>query len=134
METTLHYIQFNEIGVTFAVIVAAMTFVVLTWNAVKAILDWRALAKKPTVDRISEQDERIDDHEQRITHLEECCSEVRGKLENDWQFQEEEKEFNIIMLEAVGQLMKHALDGDDTDGLREVDEKIDKYLREKSQR
>ena len=134
METTLHYIQFNEIGVTFAVIVAAMTFVVLTWNAVKAILDWRALAKKPTVDRISEQDERIDDHEQRITHLEECCSEVRGKLENDWQFQEEEKEFNIIMLEAVGQLMKHALDGDDTDGLKAADEKIDKYLREKSQR
>ena len=134
METTLHYIQFSEIGVTFAVIVAAMTFVVLTWNAVKAILDWRALAKKPTVDRISEQDGRIDDHEQRITHLEECCSEVRGKLENDWQFQEEEKEFNIIMLEAVGQLMKHALDGDDTDGLKAADEKIDKYLREKSQR
>lgn len=127
METTLHYIQFSEIGVTFAVIVAAMTFVVLTWNAVKAILDWRALAKKPTVDR-------IEDHEQRITALEECCSEVRGKLENDWQFQEEEKEFNIIMLEAVGQLMKHALDGNDTDGLKAADEKIDKYLREKSQR
>lgn len=134
METTLHYIQFSEIGVTFAVIVAAMTFVVLTWNAVKAILDWRALAKKPTVDRISEQDGRIDDHEQRISHLEECCTEVRGKLENDWQFQEEEKEFNIIMLEAVGQLMKHALDGNDTDGLKAADEKIDKYLREKSQR
>lgn len=127
METTLHYIEFSEIGVTFAVIVAAMTFVVLTWNAVKAILDWRALAKKPTVDR-------IEDHEQRITALEECCSEVRGKLENDWQFQEEEKEFNIIMLEAVGQLMKHALDGNDTDGLKAADEKIDKYLREKSQR
>lgn len=134
METTLHYIQFSEIGVTFAVIVAAMTFVVLTWNAVKAILDWRALAKKPTVDHMSEQDERIEDHEQRITALESCCEEVHGKLQTDWKFQEEEKEFNVIMLEAVGQLMKHALDGDDTDGLREVDEKIDKYLREKSQR
>lgn len=134
METTLHYIQFSEIGVTFAVIVAAMTFVVLTWNAVKAILDWRALAKKPTVDRISEQDGRIDDHEQRITALEGCCGEVRGKLKADWDFQKDEKDFNLIMLEAVGQLMKHALDGNDTDGLREVDEKIDKYLREKSQR
>lgn len=134
METTLHYIQFSEIGVTFAVIVAAMTFVVLTWNAVKAILDWRALAKKPTVDRISEQDERIDDHEQRIANLESCCDEVHGKLQNDRKFQEEEKEFNVIMLEAVGQLMKHALDGNDTDGLKAADEKIDKYLREKSQR
>ncbi len=127
METTLHYIQFSEIGVTFAVIVAAMTFVVLTWNAVKAILDWRALAKKPTADTIA-------DHEQRITNLESCCEEVRGKLQNDWKFQEEEKEFNVIMLEAVGQLMKHALDGNDTDGLKAADEKIDKYLREKSQR
>ena len=127
METTLHYIEFSEIGVTFAVIVAAMTFVVLTWNAVKAILDWRAMAKKPTADR-------IEDHEQRIAHLEECCQEVSGKLQNDWQFQEEEKEFNIIMLEAVGQLMKHALDGNDRDGLRAADERIDQYLREKSQR
>lgn len=134
METTLHYIQFSEIGVTFAVIVAAMTFVVLTWNAVKAILDWRALAKKPTVDRMSEQDGRIADHEQRIAALESCCEEVRGKLKSDWDFQQDEKDFNLIMLEAVGQLMKHALDGNDTDGLREVDEKIDKYLREKSQR
>ena len=127
METTLHYIQFNEIGVTFAVIVAAMTFVVLTWNAVKAILDWRALAKKPTTDTIA-------DHEQRIAALESCCKDVRGKLQDDWKFQEEEKEFNVIMLEAVGQLMKHALDGDDTAGLKAADEKIDKYLREKSQR
>lgn len=127
METTLHYIQFSEIGVTFAVIVAAMTFVVLTWNAVKAILDWRALAKKPTTDTIA-------DHEQRIATLESCCGEVRGKLKADWDFQKDEKDFNLIMLEAVSQLMKHALDGNDTDGLREVDEKIDKYLREKSQR
>lgn len=127
METTLHYIQFSEIGVTFAVIVAAMTFVVLTWNAVRAILDWRTLAKKPTTDRIT-------DHEQRLSNLEACCSEVRGKLKADWDFQQDEKDFNLIMLEAVGQLMKHALDGNDTDGLKMADEKIDKYLREKSQR
>ena len=134
METALHYIQFSEIGVTFVVIAAAMTFVVLTWNTVRAILDGRALAKKPTDDRMSEQDNRIADHEQRISNLESCCVEVRGKLKSDWDFQQDEKDFNLIMLEAVGQLMKHALDGNDTDGLREVDEKIDKYLREKSQR
>ena len=85
------------------------------------------MARKPDEDR-------LDDHEQRIRTLEECCSEVRGKLQNDWQFQEEEKEFNVIMLEAVGQLMKHALDGNDKDGLKAADEKIEKYLREKSQR
>ena len=127
MESNLHYLTFDELGITVAVIATALAFVVLVWNAVKAIHDWRQLAKKPS-------DDRLADHEQRISHLEECCNEVTGKLNADWKFQEEEKEFNIIMLEAVGQLMKHALDGNDKDGLKAADEKIDKYLREKSQR
>lgn len=128
METTLHYIQFSEIGVTFAVIVAAMTFVVLTWNAVKAILDWRALAKKPTVDRISEQDERIDDHEHRISALEECCQEVRGKLQSDWQFQQDEIEMNKLMLKSIKHLIQHAVDGNDTKKLEAMEQEIDDYL------
>lgn len=127
MESNLHYLTFDELGITVAVIATALAFVVLVWNAVKAIHDWRQLAKKPSEDRLA-------DHEQRISHLEECCNEVTGKLNADWKFQEEEKEFNIIVLEAVGQLMKHALDGNDKDGLKAADEKIDKYLREKSQR
>lgn len=128
METTLHYIQFNEIGITFAVIVAAMTFVVLTWNAVKAIMDWRALAKKPTVDRISEQDERIDDHERRISGLEECCQEVRGKLQSDWQFQQDEVEMNKLMLKSIKHLIQHAVDGNDTKKLEAMEQEIDDYL------
>lgn len=123
----VHYLTFDEVGITIAVIAVALTFIVLTWNAVKAIHDWRLMARKPDEDR-------LDDHERRIKSLEECCDEVRGKLDRDWQFQEEEKEFNVLILEAVSQLMKHALDGNDRDGLKLADEKIDKYLREKSQR
>ena len=124
---TVHYLAYDEVGITFAVVAIALAFVVLVWNAVKAIHDWRQLARRPTADR-------LDDHERRISKLEECCEEVTGKLNADWDFQQDEKDFNLIMLEAVSQLMKHALDGNDTDGLRKVDEKIDKYLREKSQR
>lgn len=128
METTLHYIQFSEIGVTFAVIVAAMTFVVLTWNAVRAILDWRALAKKPTVDHMSEQDGRIDDHEERIEKLESCCEEVRGKLKADWDFQQDEMEMNQLMLKSIKRLLQHAVDGNDTSKLVEMEQEIDDYL------
>ena len=127
MQENLHYLTFDEVGITVAGIAVALAFVVLVWNAVKAIHDWRYLVKKPT-------DDRIDDHEKRISYLEGCCEEVHGKLQNDWEFQRDEKEFNVIMLEAVGQLMKHALDGNDTDGLKAADEKIDRYLREASQR
>lgn len=121
METTLHYIEFNEIGVTFAVIVAAMTFVVLTWNAVRAILDWRALAKKPTSDR-------IEDHEQRIAHLEECCTEVRGKLESDYQWQQDASDMNKLMLRSIKHLIQHAVDGNDTRKLEAMEQEIDDYL------
>ena len=123
----IHYLTFDEVGITIAVIGIALAFIVLVWNAIKAIREWITFARRPTA-------EVLDDHEHRIHNLEECCDEVRGKLQNDWAFQEEEKEFNVIMLEAVGQLMKHALDGNDRDGLKLADEKIDKYLREKSQR
>lgn len=55
----LHYLAFDEIGITMAVLGIAMAFVVLTWNAVKAIHDWRTITRRPTV-------ERIEDHERRF--------------------------------------------------------------------
>lgn len=121
------YIPYESIGVTVAVIAAALAFVVLAWNAVKAIREWRLALGKQTADAIA-------DHEKRIKNLEQCCEEVHGKLASDFEFQKEEKEFNVLMLEAIGQLLKHATDGDDIDGLREVDKRINKYLLEQSQR
>ncbi len=117
----MSYIQFDEIGITFAVIAAALAFLVLVWSAVKAIHDWRNLAKRPTADR-------IEDHERRIVHLEECCEEVTGKLDSDWQFRQDEAEMNRLMLKSIKQLIKHSLDGNDTNGLMAVEGEIDDYL------
>ena len=121
METNLHYLAFDELGITIAVIGTAMAFIVLTWNAVRAIHDWRTLAKKPMSNTLS-------DHEQRISYLEGCCSEVHGKLENDFDFQQEEKDFNKLMLEAIGQLLRHSIDGNNSAGLEDMDRRINKYL------
>lgn len=123
MEESVHYIAFNEIGITVAVIGAAMAFVVLAWNAVRAIVDWRALAKRPT-------DQRMEDHEKRITALEECCAEVKGKLQSDWKFQQDEVEMNRLMLKSIKQLLKHSIDGDDVEGLKGMESEIDNYLVE----
>lgn len=121
----MSYIAYDEIGITAAVICAALAFVVLVWNAVKAIHDWRALAKKPTTDR-------IEDHEKRIANLEKCCEEVHGKLENDWAFQQAEVEMNRLLLKSIKQLLKHAIDGNDTAGLESVESEIDDYLMKKT--
>lgn len=123
MESNLHYLTFDEVGITVAVIATALAFVVLVWNAVKAIHDWRQMAKKPTADR-------IEDHEQRITRLEECCNEVRGKLQSDWEFQQQEVEMNRLVLKSIKQLLKHDIDGNDTDGLKAMEDEIDTYLVE----
>lgn len=117
----MSYIAYDQLGITAAVMCAALAFVVLVWNAVKAIHDWRALAKKPTTDR-------IEDHEKRIKALEECCDEVHGKLENDFEFQQAEVEMNRLLLKSIKQLLKHAIDGNDTAGLESVESEIDDYL------
>lgn len=132
VETNLHYLAFDEIGITVAVIAVALAFVVLVWNAVKAIHDWRALAKKPTTDRIEDHEERIKDHDKRITNLEKCCEEVHGKLDNDWEFQQAEVEMNRLLLKSIKQLLKHAIDGNDTAGLESVESEIDDYLMKKT--
>ena len=121
------YIPYESIGITVAVIAAALAFIVLTWNAVKAIREWRLALGKQTADAIA-------DHETRIKSLESCCEEVHGKLDSDWQFQQDETEFNVLILEAMGQLLHHAIDGDDVDGLKDVDRRINKYLLEQSQK
>ena len=121
METTLHYLAFDEIGITVAVIAAAMAFLVLTWNAVKAIHDWRLLAKKPS-------DERMADHEARIRQLESCCDEAKGKLASDYQWQQDEVEMNKLMLRSIKHLIQHAVDGNDTKKLQQMEQEIDDYL------
>lgn len=134
METTVSYLTFNEVGVTIAVIAVAMTFIVLTWNAVKAIREWLASAKKPTDDRLQEDENRIEDHEQRITKLEGCCEEVRGKLQSDWEWQQSAAEKDELMLKSIKQLLKHSVDGNDTQGLIKMENEIDDYLIKHQQR
>lgn len=117
----MSYIGYDELGITAAVIAAALAFLVLSWNAVKAIKDWRELARKPTAEKIA-------DHERRIVKLEDCCEEVHNKLQGDWEFRQNELEFNKIMLQSVKQLLAHGIDGSDTNGLRLMEKEIDNYL------
>ena len=126
----MEYLAFNEVGVTIACLAGAFTFVVLTWNAIKAIKEWIASLREPTNTRIREDEATLQDHEERITHLEECCSEVRGKLASDWEFQQDEIEMNRLMLKSIKQLLKHDIDGNDTEGLKAMEDEIDNYLVE----
>lgn len=121
MNSNLSYIAFDEIGITVAVIASAMAFILLVWNVVKAIHDWRMMARKPTSDR-------IEDHERRIKNLEECCDEVRGKLQADRKWQQAAAEKDELMLRSIKQLLKHSVGSNDTTELEEMESEIDDYL------
>ena len=115
------YLTYDQLGITVAVIAAALAFVVLVGNAVKTMSEWRQRATKPT-------DDALADHEQRISNLEECCKEVTGKLESDWKFQQASSEMSELMLLSIKQLLKHSIDGNDTEGLKNMEDEIDRYL------
>jgi len=119
----MDFTTWDNVAIAMAGILAMLSVIVLLWNAVKSIIEWKQAVHKPT-------DDVLANHEQRITHLETCCSEVTGKLQNDWQWQQDEAEMNRLMLKSIKQLLKHSLDGNDKDGLKAMEDEIDGYLLE----
>ena len=124
----MEYLAFNEVGVTIACLSGAFAFVVLTWNCIKAIKEWIASLREPTVERLNEGEEVLKNHEQRISAMEGCCTEVQAGIAADRKFQESEIEMNQLMLRAIKQLLKHELDGNDVKGLGTMADEIDTYL------
>ena len=119
----VHYLTFDEVGITVAVIGIALAFFILVWNAVKAIHDWRTLARRPTAETLS-------DHGQRIHVLETHMREVDEKLDGDWQFRQQEAEFNRLMLKSIKHLLQHEIDGNDKESLVKMEAEIDGFLIE----
>lgn len=128
MGSTISYLAFNEVGVTIACLAGAFTFIVLTWNAIKALKEWIASLREPTNERLAEGETVLKDHEERISTMEHCCVEVQNGLTMDREFQKSEIEMNKLMLRAIKQLLKHELDGNDVKGLGNMADEIDTYL------
>ena len=121
------FIPYDDIGITIAVIAIALAFIVLVWNAVKAIHDWKAMAKKPTSDR-------IENHETRITNIESWIEKADVKLNDDYAFRQDEILFNQLVLKSIKQLLNHEIDGNNKAGLVTMEKEIDNFLMERAQR
>ena len=84
------------------------------------------------------QDERLDKVEQDIKNIRERLrdgdhqffldTERMGKIETS------QKEINIIIIESLQALTKHAIDGNDVESLRESKKRLDDFLTEKAMR
>ena len=119
------YLPYDDVGITIAVIAIALAFIVLVWNAVKAITEWRKMARKPT-------DDKFEDHEERIRKLENCCIDVQRKLEGDWEFRQDTAEFNQMVLKSIKELLKYEINGEDKSGIIKMENEIENYLIEEN--
>lgn len=116
--------EYEQIQAFFVVLLGICALVAAISGACAAIVKFWRYAHKQS----DENAEKLEDHEQRITTLEECCKEVHGKLENDYQFQQAEIEMNRLVLKSLKTLIQHAVDGNDLGKLEQREQEIDEYL------
>lgn len=121
MESSISYLPYDHVGITMAVIAIALTFIVLVWNAIKAIHDWRQLARRPTDDTLANHGDRLDRIENRLDGIDK-------KLAGDWEFRRQTTEMTALLLRSIKHLMQHAVDGNDTESLKEMEREIDNFL------
>lgn len=116
--------EYEQLQAFFVVLLAMCALIAAVSGACAAIVKFWRYAHKQSDENAS----KIADHEQRITRLEGCCDEVRGKLQSDWEFQQDEIEMNRLMLRSIKHLIQHSVDGNDTKKLEMMEQEIDDYL------
>ena len=130
MENPITIIPQEIINTILALCGAIITISAAMTVIIKAVEKLRQPNKK--------QDERLDKVEQDIKSIRERLrdgdhqffldTERMGKIETS------QKEINIIIIESLQALTKHAIDGNDVESLRESKKRLDDFLTEKAMR
>lgn len=130
-------ITFDELLIVIGVITGVFTFIVLTFNVSKALREWRHIRNEP-IDRLAEQLGQI--QQQIVPNLSERLSNIEAKLNRheekllaDFEFQQDEAEFNKLMLKSIKQLLQHEIDDNNKQGLIDIEKEIDAFLLKRAQ-
>ena len=78
-----------------------------------------------------EQNERLDAHEKRLNALDEIIIKFREYFDNDDRRFKEIEKSNKITQSALLALLKHSINGNDTESLKEARKNLEEYLIEK---
>lgn len=100
-----------------AVFIAFCAAIVTISNAVKAIAAWRDAANRPN----TKQDERLDDHERRL-------QDVEKKLDADKRRMDDFESCMRVQLKATQALLRHGIDGNEVDAMKDAEQEIYNYL------
>ena len=78
-----------------------------------------------------EQNERLDSHEKRLNALDDIIVKFREYFDNDDRRFKEIEKSNKVTQSALLALLKHSLNGNDTESLKEARKNLEEYLIEK---
>lgn len=116
--------EYEQLQAFFVVLLGMCALIAAVSGACAAATKfWRYAHKQSEENAV-----KLAEHEKRIVNLESCCEEVHGKLNSDYQFQQDEIEMNRLVLKSLKTLIQHAVDGNDTVKLEKREQEIDKYL------
>ena len=89
----------------------------------------KALDKARAPEKV--QNERLDAHEKRLNALDEVVIKFREYFDNDDKRFKAIEKSNKITQSALLALLKHSLNGNDTESLKEAEKSLEEYLIEK---
>ena len=89
----------------------------------------KALDKARAPER--EQNKRLDDHDKRLGALEEIAVKFREYFDNDDRRFKEIEKSNKITQAALLALLKHSLNGNDKESLKNAEKSLEEYLIDK---
>lgn len=104
--------------------VLVLSFVMLVVNSFLAIYNIIQKAKEPT----NTLDSRVDNLERLVDQK---FKEYDLYFDRDLRRIKSLEEGNIVMIEALQALLKHSIDGNEIEGLRDAEKNLSKYLRER---
>ena len=129
-------VQFDDVTTFILMLIGVMTFIVLTFNVSQAVRTWKNQGKQPLEkleDKIEEIEPKIVPNlEVRLDRIEKTVERHEEKLQADWAFREETKDFERLMIESMKTLIEHSADSKDSketeSGYKELGKKLDRYL------
>ena len=123
MDTVITFTPTQLIALILAVCGSIVTISAAIGVITKALDKARAPEK--------EQNERLDAHEKRLNALDEIIIKFREYFDNDDRRFKEIEKSNKITQSALLALLKHSINGNDTESLKEARKNLEEYLIEK---
>ena len=123
MDTVIQFTPAQLIALILSVCAAIVTISAAIGVIAKALDKARAPEK--------EQNERLDAHEKRLNALDEIIIKFREYFDNDDRRFKEIEKSNKITQSALLALLKHSINGNDTESLKEARKNLEEYLIEK---